>query len=568
MFGRSAQKLHVAVAAAVLTLSMAGVAVPASAPALAPPSNAAIQQLLDAQIHSDPGTGIIVGILDRGRTTILKAGSSGTARPLDEHSLFEIGSVTKTFTATILADMVLHHEVDLDAPVEPFLPAGTHVPARNGKAVTFLTLATQHSGLPRMPDNMLQPKDPTDPYADYTWDKLAAFLGGYTLTRDPGATFEYSNLGAAVLGNALAGVARTSYSTVLQARVLGPLGMNETSVLPVSALAPALRERVTVGHAPDDTVAPAWNFDSMAPAGAIRSSVSDMLRYVRCNLGAGPLATDCLFAQQPRDTLTGNAIGLIWWTGDVVPIVRHSGDTAGFHACVAVAPDHQRGVVVLSSGSIWAGPIAEYIIDAALTVPQTPLPITLAPGALDAYAGTYHNVDTRNRNRIVRDGNGLTMQVDGLTQVLPIYPLGSDRFVRKTWAAQLTFTRDASGDVDTVRVRYNGRLVTYVRDGKTPPATPAAFPPTVTLDDSVLAQYAGTYIFGADATFTVRTGGESGLTVQLTGQPALPLYASAKDHFFLKIVDAQVEFTRDAAGNVAAIVNHQNGHVTAANRLR
>ena len=560
----SIRRIPIVVAAALFGFPVLGVAPTVNAPALVAPSTAEVQELLDERVKADPGTGVVVGIIDHGKTTILKAGSSGTGRPLDEHSLFEIGSVTKTFTATILADMVLRHEVNLADPVEQYLPSGTHVPARDGKDITLLLLATHHSGLPRMPDNF-RPKVPADPYADYTWDKLAAFLNTYTLTRDPGEKFEYSNLGGALLGDALADAAHSSYVALLQTRILTPLGMNETSALPISELTSSMRERVTAGHNAEDAVTSAWDFDSMAAAGAIRSSVSDMLRYVRCNLGQGPIAADCLFAQQPRDTLPGNQIGLIWWTGDYVPLIHHGGDTAGFHAAVAIAPDHERGVVVLTNGGPSAEPLAQYAIDASLAAAKPPQTVTLSSSELDAYAGTYHFMGS---GLVFRHEDGaLTTQMNA-QPILHTYAVGNDQFILKIVPAWLTFTRDSRGAINGVVNHQNGRNTLWVRDGMPPPEQAAAMPTpaVVALDASVLAQYVGTYPVEAGTAFTVTAGGESGLDIQLTGQNPLPAYASAKDHFFYKAVDAQVDFTRGLHGDVNALVLHQNGRTITALR--
>lgn len=560
-------RTRAAFSAVLLGLPMVGATPPATAPMLVAPSTAQLQKVLDERVKADPGTGVVVGILDHGKTTILKAGSSGTSRPLDEHSLFEIGSVTKTFTATILADMVLHHEVSLSDPVEQYLPSGTHVPTRDGKNITLLLLATHHSGLPRMPANF-RSNDRNNPEADYTWDKLAAFLDSYVLSRDPGEAFEYSNLGGALLGDALADTVHTSYADLLQDRLLKPLGMNETSSLPASALAPSIRERITVGHNMDDVAGPPLNFnDAFAAAGAIRSSVSDMLRYVRCNLGRGPLADDCLFAQQPRDTLPGNHIGLIWWTGDYVPLIYHGGDTSGFHAAVAISPDHQRGVVVLTNGGFSAEPLAQFAIDAALVVPQPPPTVVLSPSTLAAYAGTYHRNGVANR--VVGTSDGLTTQVEGTPLAFRLHALGNDRFLRRMEPATDVFTRDATGAVNALVVyRADRRVVTWVRDGMTAPAQPAATPAPVatTLDPGILAQYVGTYPLQAGTAITVTAGGASGLTTEITGQLPIPLYASAKDHFFLTVVNAQIDFTRDARGNVSDLVLHQNGVVITAHR--
>ncbi len=444
-----------------------------SAPAPALPSTAEIQRLLDTEAAYDPGTGIVVGILDHGHTTIVKAGVSGTSRPLDEHSLFEIASVTKTFTATILADMVLHHELALTDPAEPWLPSGTHLPSRNGKAITLLSLATQHSGLPREPDNW-------PPNAAYTWDKLKVFLNGFALPRDPGAEFEYSNLGVSILGTALAGAAHIDYPALVRGRIFAPLGMNETSALALTDLPPALRERVAAGRNQDHVVAPIFNAPLETPAGGIRSSVADMLRFVRCNLGQGPLAADCLFAQQPRDTLPGNRIGLIWWTGDVVPIVYHGGDTFGFHSCIAIAPDHQRGVVVLTNGSRAATSIAEHLLDPLLpvalpvkaAVPQInpslpPTPVVLDPAVLAQYAGTYP-VAADESFTIAAGETGLTEQLTGDAPLAVQAPsaliaAAKDQFVEPSRERRFTFTRDAAGTVTELAIQRNGLVLNLTR---------------------------------------------------------------------------------------------------------
>src|SRR5690606_31689949 len=127
---------------------------------------------------------------------------AGAGRTLDAQSVFEIGSITKAFTGILLADMVLRGEVSLDDAVSKYLPASVTMPSRNGQQITLAHLSMQNSGLPRLPGNM-NPADPLNPYADYTVDQLYAFLSGYTMTRDPGAQYEYSNLAVGLLGHTL-----------------------------------------------------------------------------------------------------------------------------------------------------------------------------------------------------------------------------------------------------------------------------------------------------------------------------------------------------------------------------
>src|SRR5687768_14330253 len=170
-----------------------------------------------ARVDAGRSVGMVVGTIDAdGKTVIASYGNAGPdALPLDADSVFEIGSITKVFTAILLADMADRGEVKLDDPVARHLRAGVKVPERNGKAITLIHLSEQTSGLPRMPDNM-KPANPLNPYADYTAEQLFEFLGRYQLTRDIGAEFEYSNLGVGLLGQALAMRAGKSYEALVK----------------------------------------------------------------------------------------------------------------------------------------------------------------------------------------------------------------------------------------------------------------------------------------------------------------------------------------------------------------
>jgi len=142
----------------------------------------------------------------------------GHMGPLNGDTIFEIGSISKVFTSLLLADMVNRKEVALDDPAAKYLPEHVRMPERSGKAITLLDLSTHRSGLPRVPGN-LNPKDPTNPYADYSVDDLYQFLSGYTLPRDPGSEVEYSNLGGGLLGHILAHRAGTDYESLIRSRI-------------------------------------------------------------------------------------------------------------------------------------------------------------------------------------------------------------------------------------------------------------------------------------------------------------------------------------------------------------
>lgn len=251
-----------------------GVAPPAQAQPepVGPPFDAAavetnIREALASRIDTaGVGVGTIVGVLTpEGRRYIThgRTEKSGGVEP-DANTVFEIGSITKVFTALLLADMVERDEVALDDEIARYLPADVRVPARNGKAITFVDLATHTSGLPRLPTN-LQALDLIDPYAAYGPAQLHEFLSGYELPRDPGEKWEYSNVGAGLLGYVLARRAGMSYEALLRARILAPLGMHDTTI----TLSPEQRARMATGH--DLAMSPTgpWAFDALAGAGAL-----------------------------------------------------------------------------------------------------------------------------------------------------------------------------------------------------------------------------------------------------------------------------------------------------------
>ena len=292
--------------------------------------------------------GVVVGVIDHGERKLF---AYGTAKP---DSIFEIGSVTKTFTGLVLAQMVEQHVVTLDEPVRELLPAGTVTKPASGAEITLLDLATQHSGLPRLPDN-LHPKAQADPYADYTAEKLYAYLANRGVSRPEKTEFVYSNLGFGLLGQALADKAGQSYATLVQQQITGPLAMKDTTI----ALTPGQQARLLQGYSGAHDKQPEWNFDAMAGAGALRSTVDDLLTYSEAYLhpeklpaaSAGPAATLAAalrLAQKPEaDVASGLQIALAWLVRPEADLYWHDGGTGGYSSMVMFQPQRDRAIVVL-----------------------------------------------------------------------------------------------------------------------------------------------------------------------------------------------------------------------------
>jgi D-alanyl-D-alanine-carboxypeptidase/D-alanyl-D-alanine-endopeptidase len=341
-------------AALTCLLLAAAPAAPLAAQWTAPPGDS-VARVLDERVARGGAVGLVVGVVENGRPRVVAAGrrgGEGSPAP-DGRTVFEIGSVSKVFTTTLLAEMVARGEVALDDPVRSFLPDSVRVPSRGGREITLLDLATATSGLPRLPGN-LDPASLADPYARYEARDLYAFLAGYILPRDPGAAYEYSNLGMGLLGHVLALRAGKPYEELVAERILLPLGMRDTRVVPT----PSMRERLAAGHRADLAPVGGWSFAVLAGAGGWHSTGDDMLRFVAAQLAPppGPLGRALALAREPRRPTTSPEfrIGLGWHVMERSgrSLALHDGQTAGYSAFLALDPASGANVVVLSNASI------------------------------------------------------------------------------------------------------------------------------------------------------------------------------------------------------------------------
>jgi CubicO group peptidase (beta-lactamase class C family) len=500
----------------------------------------------------------VMAVVDGGKCEISSFGKLDSGRAPDADTVFEIGSVTKTFTATLLAEAVLQGRVQLDEPVARLLP-GFVIPDRGGKPITLLDLADQHSGLPRMPTNFT-PADPGNPYADYDAAKLTAFLAGYKLPRDPGSSYEYSNLGFGLLGFALASSAHQTYPVLVEQGVLRPLGMTESGV----ALTAEMKAHLAPGHAQTGKPSKNWDLDALAGAGAVRSTARDMCRYLQANMGVveTPLRAAMKFAQQPRTDMDPKSrIGLAWMTltTPTGSVVWHNGMTGGYASFVGFTPDARRGIVLLANTAASLDDLGFASLLADWPIAPTHKAITLPIATLEAYAGSYQAAPGFII-KMFRTGDQLFTQATGQS-AFPIYPWASDEFFSAQADIQVSFTRDATGAVNGLVVHQNG-------DHPARRLTTAELPPepkAVALDIATLRDYAGTYQFapGVDFVVTLKDGV---LSAKLGAQNEFPIYPTAKDHFFYKVVDAQLTFERGADGNIVAVVLHQGGRDQRARR--
>lgn len=293
--------------------------------------------------------GAACGVLAHGREYAAGDGriaGHGSARP-DGDTVFQLGSVTKTFTGLLLAEADRRGLVRLDDPVARHVPWS--VPSLHGRPITLADLGTHTSGLPRIPEGLqkLPGFDPADPYRAVGREDLGRWLAGTELRNEPGTAFEYSNFGFAVLGQALA----RQYEPLLRS-VTVALGLSDTTL----HLAPWQRQRKATGHNPRGEPVPDWTGEVFAPVGSMTySTVRDQLRYLRHQLRPGKLGGSIRRTQRPWFTVNGQLhVGLDWLRTPLRSgrtMVWHNGETGGFTAFVGFCPESDEGVVLLANGA-------------------------------------------------------------------------------------------------------------------------------------------------------------------------------------------------------------------------
>jgi serine-type D-Ala-D-Ala carboxypeptidase/endopeptidase len=306
--------------------------------------------------HARRSVGVAVGVLREGQTWTLSTGTAGSGRPTPPaaDTIFEIGSLTKVFTATLLGAMVDEGVVALDDPVQRYLPADVVLPVR-GRQITLADLATHTSGLPRLPHGFLlrSVAHRRDPYAWFTVDELYAGLPATRLRREPGTRPRYSNLGFGLLGHVLALRAKTSYEQLVHDRICRPLGLTDTHVsVPAATL-----ERFAQGHNRRGRRVEHWSLAALAGAGGLRSTVDDLLAFLRLQLGDGPpaLVPAAALTHIVRTRHRRAALGLAWTEAPLLgtehELLFHNGGTGGFRSFAALAPAAHTAVVVLSNSA-------------------------------------------------------------------------------------------------------------------------------------------------------------------------------------------------------------------------
>jgi serine-type D-Ala-D-Ala carboxypeptidase/endopeptidase len=286
---------------------------------------------------------------------------------IDSGTRFEWGSITKVLVGLLLADCVARGECRLADAVETVLPDGLRLRDSSGEPLRWIDLATHRSGLPRLPAN-LKPNDVADPYADYDAAAMWAGLRDWRPTRLRGASWEYSNLGFSLPGEALGRLVGRAFEAALRERVLVPLG------LPGLGLRRTGRPeaRAAQGHDAERRPVPAWQFQAMAGAGAVLGTIDELARLAQAVAGAVPhgleRAVQIATQRQADGPNARVGMGLAWL---IAPgpggreLINHDGGTFGFSSSLFVDRSARSAAGVLANTFVVVNDLALHLLDAA-----------------------------------------------------------------------------------------------------------------------------------------------------------------------------------------------------------
>ncbi len=428
-----------------------------------------VAYLAEPMVKSKEVAGLSIGIVSLDESGKLKSetlhfgnamgfGMTAEAKPPTDDTLYEIGGMTKALTGILLASAVQRDEVELTTPADDIMPEGMTMPSHEGKKISLLHLATHHSGLPRIADNMPEANF-DDPYANYTSTLAGEFLNHYKLTRRPGSQYEYSNLGMSYLGHLLTiKSGAENYDELLLERLTGPLKMPSTK-----PLVPGDDSKLAVGHTATGTKAANWHWADMPGAGGVRANIADMNQFMIANLKppGDPVGKSIDLAFEQHVSPVGSAFGrgLGWTIARDGQTRWRNGRTGGFSSAMFINRELGLGVCVLCNTSHdgitgLAERLTQMKAGLKVMAPSSEEQTDVEGDVMDRYVGRYQLTPQFIFN-IRRKGKQLTVQATN-QPTIRLYARSDVEWFCKTVKASLLFSDIKDGKANSLTLIQNG----------------------------------------------------------------------------------------------------------------
>lgn len=523
----------------------------AGLPALA--ADDTLDARIRAQLDGDQSRACVAVVLIEGERVQRRfhCADPADAGRIGADTAFEIGSISKTMAATLLASLIADGMGSLDDRLVDWLPAGTPVPDFKGEPIRLRHLVTHTSALPRLPPVDMDAVDSANPYVTLTPAQVLASLEQVTLSAAPGSGHAYSNYGTMLLSLAMVHQTGKSLTELMKERLFAPLGMDgaHIGVLPAGL-------RLAQPHAGAGMPVPAWDMaPDLAGFGGVRATLEDMVHWARAQLGHAPealqpalaMARAPLHQQRPRMGMNWLMLPL-----DGRDVLMHNGATGGSTSYMAVDRGAKRAVVVLSD-SHWSetngvDSFSQHLLDARLPGYRPHVRQPVPDGLLSRLTGRHVLADMAVQLD-ERDGQ-LWLLADGEEPLELHYDSAGD-FHPGGMDARLSVKTAADGTVSMVWHQAGQSMpLRPVQDG----AATADLQRTA----EQLQAYAGTYPLMPGFALTVdHAAGQ--LRAQATGQGAFLLEAAGADVFLAPEYGIRILFQRDGSGKVTALVLEQGG---------
>lgn len=425
-----------------------------------------VHELMNIQLlQKKAGVGAAAVIIEGDKTAFITLGvmDKQSQQKITPDTLFEIGSISKTFTSLALAYLHEQKQVKLTDTIEQYLPINS--PDAVGIAkndITLLSLANHTSGLPRMPSNF-QPANINNPYQDYDEKLLFEYLSNAQLTKKVGQSIEYSNVGVGLLGTLLAKKKQISYEQLIQQAITQPLDMQHTFV----NVPKKFQSQVATGYGDTLTAVSGWDLAALSGAGGLTSSLADMAKYLQAQMKAGQVVNEKLgdaITLSQQQTFKINAqtnIGLGWFmnTYEGQTYYFHNGATGGYSSFMAFSPQKNKGIVLLTNSTFNMDDIGFAYIQnttqaALLNVKKS---LLISPTDLAKLKGVY-GIMPNFAATITHDDNHLYIQATNQPTFI-LETVSATEFINKTLQLKIVFNVNQQGIADSLTLYQGGQVL-------------------------------------------------------------------------------------------------------------
>ncbi len=536
-------------------------------PAYSQNLDATFDKLFGESFQPD-GPGAAVLVAQKGRIIYHKAFGMANLElgvPLRPDHVFRIGSVSKQFTAAAILQLMEQGKLSLDDDLTRFIPDYPTM----GKKITVEHLLTHTSGIKSYTE--MKEWTPEVHRKDFTPAALVDFFKNQPMDFEPGTQYQYNNSGYILLGYIIEKVSGESYGAYISEHIFKPLGMHNSYYGDVE---PVIRNRVA-GYSRSGTGGAYTNaaFLSMTQpyaAGSLMSTVEDLYTWTKA-LHSGKVIKPESFKKAttpyvlPNGSNTHYGYGLQMGNLFGSPTVEHSGGINGFLSDLVYLPKEDVCVAILTNCDCEPPrDLSAKVAALAIGKPFAPAAIQVDAATLEQYTGVYENDKKEQRIITVENGQLYSLRTGGSRY--KIIPFAADQFYFEKSLTRITFVRAGTGDKKVVKAVVSDRTSDDNQWVKTDKPIPAA-KPEMQLPEADLDKFLGEYELAPGFNITVTREGAR-LFCQATGQPRFEVFAETPTRFFLKVVDAAVEFYPDDKGSVAKMVLFQGGQEIEGKRVK